>query len=356
MKKKMGLLRKGVELLILGAAAGILIAGCGGGGGGGGTTSANSSKPAVASYIADGQGTSFNGWWVNQGGLLGVSAVATTYSLNTTATAGTYAWVSTAKSVAAASGVWTSSAGYVPTGFDLTPAGWVTVTGTNTFVDGGDGIHVSLNNADGSTTTYSISQTSLSGKAVVCTNNVGTTIACVAPGNYPAGSSAYVKTQTANTYSIPNTSIVANRITDATGAALTALPTIGTGTFCDPVSGYVYQPTTTVGTYNTYTDFAFGCNSVGIASAVAAASAGTVQLASKPTGNAVVPTVLAFSSWTGVALATRFNSPYYTYFLTLNAGNVYWGASTLTGNQAPPEKNKGTINAELVANGLPVIP
>lgn len=341
----MGLFKKGTELLVLGAAAGIVIAGCGGGGGSGAAASGSS---AVASYIADGQGSGLNGTWTVTG-FLGQSATASTRTLSATGTAGAYTDARSARTLSSA-GVWSSAPVAAMNWLDLVPAaGWVADTASETLVDNGDGVHATINNQNGATSPYSVTQSSLAGAPIVCLNNVGVTVTCAVPGNYPAGAAQYTFTRTADAYTLAT---AANKVTDATGTALTAMPA---GTFCDPSELLVYVPGVTAGTYNAYWNLPGACTAANITAAIAAATpAGTVSFGTtKATGNSAVASVQMFSNWAG-GLAGRNTLPY-SVFLAMNGTNVYSGHMYPVGTQTA-EKNKTAINAELQASGDPAIP
>lgn len=345
MNKNVKLLKRGLELLIFGAITGILVAGCGGGSSVSGNSAPAAAVTPVASYIANGQGTGFNGWWANTNGLVGYpSAVGETHTLAATVSAGTYTYTITPKNLA--NGAWANAAP-APANYNLLTLGWTPATGSNTFVDGGDGLHASLNNSNGASVPYSFAQTNLAGAPITCYSPAGVAVACAKPGNYPPGASAYLMTQTAASYTL-----TPYAITNASGVAMTALPSINVDTFCDPYLFYVYQPTATPGTDNVYS--AAGCSSANITAAVAPANLlGTVQMIYLAYGNAAMPTYVSLSGWTGAVAG--WNIPAYNNIYALRGATAYSGWGNGVGYMNVDE-NKTAINAELTASGFAPMP
>lgn len=358
MKQRIGLIGKTTELLALGAAAAILLSACGGGGGGGGGTTGGGTvgggggggagPTPVASYIADAQSPSFDGWWFNTNSAGSpASAVAEEHTMLYMGTGGNYVYSISQKALI--KGTWTNQA--YGADFVLISTGWTQQSALGTFVDSGDGIHATLTNGDA--TTYAYSLVNLAGTPITCFNSAGAVQACATPANYPAGSNAYIMTQSTTNYVLPFTNTPLP-VTNTTGTPLAALPTVGTGTFCDPYMLYVYQPTATLGTYNVFNTAGCSATAITTATTAPAVSLGTVTIAQLATGNANVPNVLQLSGWTGTAL-TANNIANSNYIYAVRAGGVYAGWVNYPG-YINYDENKTAINAEVVATGFVAIP
>jgi len=368
MKKNKGLLGKGLELLVLAAIAGTLIAGCGGGGGSstggtipnyqaGGSGGGASGKPsaagsALASYIADAQGLGFAGLWINTNFAGSTqSAVAFTTNLVSAGSPGTYGISEGARVL---KGTW-STAALTASDYNLTTAGWVKTSLTgNTLVDSGDGTNATENRANGATVQYAVTQTVKTGATISCTTATGAPTACAGPNVYPAGAAWYTltyKTALYTLYGNPGTTPV----TDGAGVVMTALPVIGTATFCDPYWNRVFKPIAgaAAGAPNYSVFMSGGCSAAAISTALAGTAAGTVIASLTPTGNAIVPNVVTLSGWTGTLAA--FNIPFDNIMYGANAGQL-WPGVLWSAGFTDTQENKTAINAELAANGFAAIP
>lgn len=353
MYKKRSFISKGVELMAFGVGVGALVAGCGGGGGSGGGTA---TETAVSSYIADQQAGGFVGSWRALVGSSSSVADAYVTTLAATATANTY--TSSEASKLLTSGIW----GPNPNAwvlYVLNTAGWVEYTNTVTLVDVGNGSDVTASYAGLPAIGATVTKTSLAATPIVCTSpTTGATIACVAPGSYPAGATSY---QVSSTYATDGYFMFGATgaipwfpLTDATGVPLTALPAAG-ATFCDPNYRMAFQtiaPAPAVGA-NNYNVFAVtSCSAANITAGTAGTPTGTVLISNQATGNAIVANVLRVQSPTGAPVAWMNN-----YIFGLMAGNVWYGWTSPAGSvNSSVEKNKAAINAELLASGLVALP
>jgi len=337
-------IKKSAEMLFFGVLAGALIVGCGGGAGGGtgvAVTTPSASTTPVGSYIADGQGTSFDGWWL--GPTSAQSAVVATGTLAAT-TPTVFAITDTPKLLSGST--WSNGTLAPPSGYDLAPAGWTLSTNTGmTFVDSGNGINAAVNKTNGASYQYSFAKTNLAGATFASTGI--TTL-----GSYTTGASEYIMTLTAPYYHLSPGTVPANAITGASGIALSVLPALGV-TFCDPTApAVVYQgmglptPSANYNVYNTTS-----CSSGNITTALGTAPIATVLISLVSTGNTAVPNVLRLSNAIGSAPPAWMNNSIYG----VQAGYVWWGVTYPIGTSFV-SKNKIAINQELVASGLPAIP
>ena len=128
-------------------------------------------------------------------------------------------------------------------------SGWFPSPNTATFVDNGDGSTATITNTGEPPYTESIYQTSLVGTSINCGG------ICVVPGNYPSGAIFYSYLYAADRYVLYS----GGAITDSSGSALTALPTIGISgsPFCDPNNYFIFvpispAPASGVNNYNVY--------------------------------------------------------------------------------------------------------
>jgi len=340
------LLKRSVELLILGAMAGLLIAGCGGGGGGSGPGGSygvtQMGGNVVGAYISDSQGPGFTGHWLNTTGLLGYpSAVAYVNTMAASTAPATYTYTPTSKTLN--NGVWTTGAAPAAPVYELGPTGWALQTTSYSFVDLGDGTHGNIVSSNGSVTPYAFVGWNLDGTQIACQSSTGS-MPCVIPGNYPAGSRHYTWTQTADTYMLTSPAPV----TDASGLTLGALPTVGTGVFCDQGFGYIYQPAATLGSYNVFGVIG-GCTAAKITTALGTAPMGTVVITLVTANNTAGTTLLTLGNWTGASIVNKPG------IYSVRAGAVYGGAVNAAGGSADGW-SKVALNAWIVANGFPAIP
>lgn len=345
MNKSQGLFRRGAELAVFSAMAGILIAGCGGYV----TTPKAGTSPsgptAVGSYIADELGTNFNGSWAPLAAGSTASAVAGADTLTATAAANTYASLFT--DMRLVNGTW-SAASYVAAQYDLIPAGWLSSPNTGTLTDNGDGADIRVAPAGEPAYVLSITHTSLTGSSILCPAS------CVAPGVYPAGAAEYIRVAQSDSYHLIAASVSAAAVTDALGVPLPAVPAVG-DTFCDPIlPATVFQTIGAVPTgannYNVYN--AADCTQANISSALQTAPLGTVLITTKSTGNTVVQQVLLLSNAAGANAPPWLNNAIYGP----NLNNVWYGWFTPVGAIFDFVANKITINAELTASGFQAIP
>lgn len=360
--KSPGLLRKGASILVCGLVCGLLIAGCGGGGGGGagsGSVSATPSSPgtAVATFIADQQGGSFAGSWYTGDYGSTVAASASAYTDTTTATTQPTVFSLSSNYQILANGSWSPLALANGSAYYLTPGGWSLysdVTGSVTYVDSGDGTHVTYMLPNGAPDYFSVKRTDLSGTTISCTGG------CVTPGTYPTGSAKYSLTRTVDYYTLFNLSSGLQE-TDLSGAPLTYLPVEDTTAFCDPLIDTVYEPTATQwGThawlyYVYFTASGSGCTSSSISAALAAGAQQQVVITWTPTGNTAVPTVLVLTNWYPIYPNMSFFGLTNPWFYSLRAGNVWEGIVEQAGTGFG-RKSKIAVNAELTANGYAPIP
>lgn len=374
MNKGFKLLKHGTELGMLALMAGILITGCGGGGGQAGSATNSGGTPwwtvgtspsaigsAVAGYIADGMGGSFNGKWWN-GNNFGTSPAASATLMTETmaATSQPTVFSVTKNYQALINGAWSNLAVSNGSSYNLTPNGWA-LSGSDlagsTFADSGDGTNGTLVLSNGAAYTYAITRSDLSGTAVACPGT------CSAPGVYPAGAASYSMAYTSNFYFLYN---LANgyQLTGADGAALSSLPVENSTTFCDPLLGTVYVPSGTQMAINPngwlyYVHFlATGttCTSSSIAAALATAPTQQVTITWTPTGVAAVPTVLVLTNWFPIYPNTSIYGFTNPWFYSLRGGYVWEGLMLPANSSVSSMKNKAAINAELNAGGYTSVP
>lgn len=234
--------------------------------------------------------------------------------------------------------------------YELGTNGWVDVTNAVWYVvDSGDGTHIAFSNTV-RTTVYTMAQTSLTG-AIACSDpTTGLTAACAVPGIYPAGAAEFTGMNEAARVRYSLFSSTGTKVTNAQGVALTALPAVG-DTFCDPMYSSVYQPITPApvagNNYNVIS--AASCSQTDITTALAGAATTTALISTKATGNAVVPNVLLVtygSATSGQIFGLQAGAVSRGYYANLPADTTPY----------PWGKNKIAVDAELTANGLPVLP
>jgi hypothetical protein len=342
------------------------------GGGGGGTAAAPTTKPTppvvagntctsvatgtgVANFLAD---TASCGLGIQGSPIVG-QTIALLAKGTPTPTGSLFTYSLTGPSWV----IFTPSA-TVTHGVDLTAAGWV--AGANINVTNTATTITSIPNSGGATRNQTqVTYFDLAGKPIVCPSATGV---CAVPGNYPAGSAAYdsIDSPVTDDYSLsltaPFNNFASAAVTDGAGVALTAMPVLGTTTFCDNSQGYmatVYQPITApvAGSTANYTKFQSmggACTAAGITAALAAPSfpASPETLSVKATGIAGV-SVIASTSVLSTFFATYLGKVYAGNFepaggWPLPAGVVFTPTPILT--------NKTAINAELLAEGKPALP
>lgn len=311
---------------------------------------ASGATTAVGNYIADHLTPGFVGSWA----ITPASAVVASEStLVATATANTYNNTYLEKLLAGTT--WgTNPTRWFGACYDLIPTGWLQCPSTGTWVDSGDGSTIILTNTGEPALAVTMVSTSLAGTPITCTSpTTGLVVTCSVPGNYPAGAVSFTQTYGSDWYSLCGFAYC-TALTDSSGAALTALPSVGaTGpTFCDTDNFSVLQPINPApapgsNNYNVFSTAS--CLASDIASAITTSAVGTVLVSIQSTGNTVVPTVLRLSA-TGT-LAWMNN-----YIYGVRAGNVWYGWMTPNGTVGNNEENKIAINAELVANGITPLP
>lgn len=323
-------------------------------------TTPSAGGTAVASYTADEMGGSFGGnWWV--GNRFGTSPVAsaTAFTETLAGTSQPTVFSVTENDQALINGIWSNLAVSSGGSYNLTPNGWAYSTNDmvgNTFVDSGNGTNAALVLANGAAYTYAITRSSLAGSAVVCPGT------CTTSGVYPPGAASYSMAYTSNFYYLYN---LANGLqaTDGNGVALTSLPVEDTTTFCDPLIGTVYVPTTTQMTANPngwmyYVYFltpGSTCTSGAITTALGTAPQQQVTITWTPTGVPAAPTVLVLTNWyspTGTG-SFGFTNP---WFYGLRGGYAWEGIMLPATTTVDSMKNKAAINAELKASGYTTIP
>lgn len=326
------------------AMAGVFLAGCGGDPGATAGTGAapSSANTALGSYINDGLAGGFTGSWYT-----GTTVSATAYTKSLATTASPTVFNATYSTRSLVSGSWGPGATWV-LGYELSPTnGWVLGSQAGaTLTDKGDGLHAVDNFADGISYPFSITKMSLAGSAVACVNGP-----CV-PSNatYPAGAASYTLTDTADHYFL-STSTFGLQVSDGWGVPLASLPNVNT-TFCDPLLGYVYSPTSaaSVSWTNFYAVYpTASCSSASIGTALSFAPAAYVTVTVESTGNVYVPTVLSLTNWSA---GYGFVNP--TIYAP-RAGYVWGGVKEPQGSTFTV-KNKTAINAELLGSGYTAIP
>jgi len=319
-----------------------------------GSTTSSGTTTAVGSYLADQQSGGILGSWYL--GTAASSAFAGESTLVVSSSANTY--TASYANMQLSSRIWSAinSATWAAQSFgetyDLTSTGWVLSPATAAVIDNGDGSTISLTPSGESAITVTISRTTLDGATITCGTG---TVVCATPGVYPTGAGNYSYTYSSTLYFLGTKSNLSPApITDTTGSALATLPTIGTR-FCDPNIGVLspITPSPTFGgnNYNVFNLPAGGCSSANITTALAGSVLFTASLSNQATGNNIVPNVLLLSGETGT-YANLGNVIY-----GLRAGNIWSGFMYLAGvSSANSNKNMLAINAELVANGLTVLP
>jgi hypothetical protein len=351
MNKNWSGINQRAKLLAASLAIGALISGCGGGGSG--STAAGTEATAVSSYIADQQTGSSVGSWSYVGGASSVVSAGVN-TLAATATANTY--TSTYADKLLSGGVWGVDPNPVLI-YDLKTSGWALSPNTGTFVDSGDGSHITITPTGDVGVTATITKTSLAGTPIACTSpTTGATVTCMTPGNYPAGAASYQSSYSG--YLSDRYYLLASAdwgpVTDETGTTLTVLPTVG-ATICHPYMHTVWKaitPTPAVGADNYNVHGTMSCSAVDIATATATAAYATVLISNLATGNAVVPNVLNIQASVGSPMASMNNSTF-----GLRAGNVWYGWMSPAGSVGTSTSyNKTAMNAKLLASGLVALP
>ena len=343
-------INKVTSYLILTISLGILIAGCGGGG------DTGTVSGGVASYLADQQGGGTVGrWWY----AVSASSVAKADEKSIVAI-GTNQYTATKTHLILSNGT-SGSAGISGTwGTNSTPdvyynlisSGWFANSDTATLLDNGDGRNVTITLTGEPAYVAAITKTSLANTPIACTSSAGIPMTCVAPGVYPAGAVYYRQTVsfTSNQFTL-NGPTIAQPITDSSGIAapVPTWPVLNT-TFCDPAWSYVFQARGTGGIYDVFSTTS--CISANITTAVGATSLGTVTMNLQSTGNLNVPSVLHIQSTTGTTLSGLVNMIY-----GARVGALWYGWMLPVGTyQLDPEYNKTAINAQLLGDGLVVLP
>ncbi len=340
----------------------------------------------MSAFLADAKAGNTWQWGANQ--MLNASAVVVSTSawvgksiLVPTATANTYTRSNASYSINLPGGAWAlqanvpAASGVTDTLYNLTAAGWVVSPSVTTIVNNGTSFSIT-----GRSTTMTPSTTDLFGKPVVCTSPMSsdpvdpatnysqaiTSATCAVPTSYPAGAVLYTQTtvQSADLYylwSQTGMNATTETLTDSAGIALTALPAAG-ATFCVGVAGFdtagvafsygqVYVPIAgaVAGADNYEGRYAPSCAAADITTAVNAGGLGqqTVLLAYKATGLGGVTVLTAKSTQVG-------NS--WTRIFAFNAAKFMTGSMQSAGTNIWYEVNKLAANAQLTANGIPVLP
>lgn len=309
--------------------------------------SSTASGSGIANYIADiascGLGDESASTTEAQAFLIKASAAAGGYT-GTPGSFKSFEWVSN-----------TWSAKSPGTAVALTSAGW---TAINSMTASSTATTITETPNAGAARQFSnIAYTNLASKPIACNSPTGT---CTTPGNYPAGAAEYAYTDTPLTddyyLDLTNSNAVSLVMTNLTGAALTALPVLGTDSFCVD-SGYgsieVFVPAAAAATnYNRFThavgsNASAACTTANINTAQTMAAM-AVQLQTKATGIAGVTVV-----------ESTFNL---SQFFAVHAGKLYAGnfepagGNPFPGATAMTMKNKTAVNAELLAMGKTALP
>jgi Putative Ig domain len=284
---------------------------------------------ALGSYIADQLNSSFTsaGWWSNNP----TSATVTENTLTAGGSPNVYNY--TYKEITLTGGVWADSS--IAPSYDLASTGWIPSLYTALEVDSGDGTTYFWTAMGEPTVTVTVTKTDLTGTSLPN-----------ATGVYPAGSTLYTSIQDIAQYYLWSLF----PITDATGTALTALPTM-VATFCDTDNVIVFQaitPAPAVGSknYNAYTTASCAAND--ISTALLTAPSDTALISIQPTGNSNVPNVILV---TGLTTNSGLNDTIYG----LRAGKV-WAGNTYPAGYTWAEKNKTAINADLIDSSYISVP
>lgn len=248
--------------------------------------------------------------------------------------------------------------------YALPPTGsWVANPNAATIVDNHDGT-IMWTPTGLTADVVTVTRSGLGGTAIVCKDalNSLTPIACAAPGNYSAGSYSYTLSNvpTADEFKLYGTlgstqpAVAVLPVTDATGTALTTLPS-PTTTLCAPNWLLVFQvispPPLSGDNVNVFSTASCSSADISTATLTPAVPLGTVFVSVQPTPNSTVPNVIRVQA-TVTATAYLNNS-----ILGLRAGAVYPGYMNPVGvAYTSSESNKTAVNAKLVANGLTPIP
>jgi hypothetical protein len=354
------------------AVAMLALGGCGGGGSSGGSSNSGNGSGTVAAnqFLAD---THAN-WSANQAGaaVVGTPSVVASAGITSFVATGanSYTINRSEMELATTTSAWSPTAASSSAWYYLSATGWQPYDYTTAgYTNNGNGT-ISYTALGGllRSNISAITRTDLSGKPVACTDpkgdytvgeNIGTdssplivtAASCPVAGTYPAGSVSYTVTYNltwAEHYSLLDDSTLYT-LTDETGAALTALPNIGTR-FC--FAPYVYDPIpgAAAGTDN-YNRYPSGpCTGANIATALLRGSQSTALVSLKVTGNAVVPNMFDIRSSDGT---TTYDSMYAFHLGKLLRG---WYDPATTSTSTTTSFNKTAANAQLRANGLPLLP
>ncbi len=308
---------------------------------------------AVNHMLADGTAGGLREWFpsfIGQGATMAPDVVHT-HALSSTG-GNAYAGTSSYKELAA-NGWVALSANYQPSAYTLTPAGWQMYDQADTFVDNLNGTVTTTSNRG--VVTEHVTEAVLDGQPIVCRNPATlVTVACAAPANYPVGSRRYSGAggvSSKDLYKIwPNDAYYTSTVTNMSGAALTALPVLGTDSFCSSNGVFtpIVNPAAGADNYNVY--WTAGCTAASITAATQSIAAGTVRLSAKQTGNSVVP-VVGIANAAVTSPVSWLNND----IIAVVNGTVMGGTFRPAGSAASRifYANKTALDAELVANGLP---
>lgn len=245
---------------------------------------------------------------------------------------------------------------------DLTATGWVAATSQTTTTTA-TGLTTSYPNGAASRTDTNVTYFDLAGKPIYCASPLSQT--CAKPGNYPAGAAGYYTDQTPVTddYSLSLVDQFNNfaslAVTDATGVALTTLPTLGTTTFCEPLESGLQSTV-----YKPIAGAAAGAANYNVIYSAGACTAAAITTALAGTGNAQTLSLKA----TGIGgVSVIVSNANQSQIFGVYQGKVYGGNFEPAGGwplpigapavtPAPELKNKTAINAELVAAGKVALP
>jgi len=359
----------------------MLLAGCGGGGGtssSAATCSATgnvSGADAVNCFFAEGA-TSWNADLIS--GMTNWAGTASAVAQASTDTfvaigSNTYTYKVSFMDLATSSSVWSTYTFPNSSEYYLTAAGWQPYDFlAATITNNGNGTVASITSYGFQSNVSSMTRTDLTGQPVTCTNppgsyvvgeNIGSasspvivaTASCPVAVTYPAGSASYTTTvnSTQNElYLLWNYPTPSTTLTDGTGVALSALPSIGTR-FC--INGMVFDPIAGAAAgadnYTEYYNYPFGtCSAADINNAINTGYSWPALIGLKNTGNAAVPTVFDIK----VTYLTDTTESMYDFHLGKMMYVSYTPASTSTTTSS--SINKTAASAQLQANGLPPLP
>lgn len=340
------------------------------------TTAVTAKMTAVNNMYTTGSSASGLRNWFPTGAVSGVAADIVTLAPG--ATANNYTFSNVTKELV--NGAWSVPPAGKYSDYKLTSTGWVLGNGggsAGTVVNNNDGT-LTITEAIKGTFTVTVQENVLDGTPI---------LGSLATANYPAGSRSYVGlggVTSIDSYALWNNnganSSVSNHIfgvTDLNGTTLTALPILGTDSFC--ANGFVFTPIAGAGTgadnYEVFGTYG-GCTASNITTGLLSPAMGTAKLSTKSTGNTVAPSVrIATVSAAAIAAANLVSSSIGTSLAKVNnciigvaggvaevgcPGNNNGNSGFVPAGTSIPmainSSNKIAVDAELIANGYIALP